>query len=177
MRIAAFTAAACLLAGVVSGQTVTYDFDRSADFSRFRSYAWAPGTPAGDQLTDRRIVAAIESELASRGINPSGGEAPDLLVSYYVSFDQELEVNGWAVGPYRVGALRSGSARVQEVLLGTLAVQIVNAKTGAIVWRSMATKEIDTKASPAKRDRNVRAAVEKLFKQYPARKEARGEAR
>lgn len=43
----------------------------------------------------------------------------------------------------------------------------MDAKTGSIVWRGVASKEIDTKASPEKRDKNLRKAAEKLLKSYP----------
>jgi hypothetical protein len=172
MRIPVFAAAACLAAGTIAfAQTVTYDVDKSADFASFKTYEWGHSMPVGDELNDRRIASAIESELASKGISraPAGGRA-DVIVAYYATFDQELEINGSGWGGYRLSGMRSGSARVEEVLLGTLAVQMVNAKTGAVVWRSMATREIDLKASPGKRDKNIRAAVEKIFKRYPAQR-------
>jgi len=42
MRIVTFATAACLalLGTIVCAQSVTYDFDRSADFTRFKTYAW-----------------------------------------------------------------------------------------------------------------------------------------
>jgi hypothetical protein len=169
MRIPVFVAAACLAAGTIAfAQNVTYDVDRSADFSRFKTYEWGHGLRVGDELNDKRIISAIESQLASRGITRSeAGTSADLVVAYYATFDQALEINGSGWGGYRLSGMRSASARVDEVLLGTLAVQIVNAKTGAMVWRSMATKEIDLKASPEKRDKNIRGAIEKIFKHYP----------
>jgi hypothetical protein len=56
---------------------------------------------------------------------------------------------------------------VREILVGTLAVDIVDAQKKQIVWRGLGTKEIDTKAKPEKRDTNINKAVEKIFKNYP----------
>jgi hypothetical protein len=124
--------------------------------------------PVGDKLNDQRIAAAIESELASRGIIPApAGTRGDVVIAYYATFDQELEITGTGWGGYRLSGMRSGSARVEEVLLGTLAVQMIDAKTRAVIWRGMVTKEIDLKAKPDKRDKNIRTAVEKIFKKYP----------
>jgi hypothetical protein len=69
---------------------------------------------------------------------------------------------GW--GPI---AGRSGTARVQEITVGTLAIDIVDASTRSIVWRAMASKDIDPNARPDKRDRNIDKAAETLFRNYP----------
>jgi hypothetical protein len=37
------------------------------------------------------------------------------------------------------------------------------------VWRGIATRDVDTKASPEKRDKNIARATEKLFRNYPPR--------
>ncbi|MDR4493986.1 MAG: DUF4136 domain-containing protein [Nitrospirales bacterium] len=41
-------------------QGVYIDYDKEADFSKYRTYAWAQGTPTKNQLMDRRIVSAID---------------------------------------------------------------------------------------------------------------------
>jgi len=35
------------------------------------------------------------------------------------------------------------------------------------VWRGLASKQIDTKAKPEKRDKNVASAVKKVLKNFP----------
>ena len=95
--------------------------------------------------------------------------APDVLVAYHATFDKDLQINGFSsgFGPYRFGGMRTGSATVDEILIGTLAVDIVDAKAKSIVWRGQATKEIVVKANPEKREKNINKAAEKLFKNYP----------
>lgn len=175
MRIATFmTTVSLMLFGTIAiAQNVTYDFDHSANFSRFRTYAWVNGSSVADELNHRRIVSAIELQLASKGFaRVATSASPDVLVAYHASFDKNLEINGFSTGwgGFRWGGSRTGTARVDEILIGTLAVDMVDAKTKTIVWRAMASKEIDVKASPEKRDRNITRAVEKLFKNYPAGK-------
>jgi hypothetical protein len=151
-------------------QNVSYDFDKAAAFSGFKTYAWVRGTELNDALNHKRIVNAVDAQLASKGlvrVEPNAN--PDVLVAYHASFDKDLQINGFSSGwgGFRFAANRSGSARVNEILIGTLAVDIVDAKTKTIVWRGMATKEIDTSASAEKREKNVNKAAEKLFKNYP----------
>jgi len=172
MRIATLSTAAglVLLAPLAFAQTVTYDYDKATDFSRLRTYAWTRGTPVNDELNHRRIVSAIEAQLASHGLVPvPAGVQPDVLVAYHASFDRNLQVNAFGSGVAYRPALRSGSARAEEVLVGSLVVDLIDVRSGSIVWRGIATRDVDTKASPERRDKNVARATEKLFRNYPPR--------
>jgi hypothetical protein len=159
-----------LTSTTVFAQEVTYDFDKSADFSKLHSYVWVRGTPVNDEFNHKRIVEAIEKQLASKGLHKAeGSDGPDAYVAYHAAFSRDLEVSGFSSGwgGYRFGPNRSGTARVEEILIGTLVVDIVDAKTGTILWRGIATKELDVNASREKRDKNINKAAEKLFKNYP----------
>jgi uncharacterized protein DUF4136 len=165
--------ALALGARAVAAQDVSYDFDKSANFAGFRTYAWVPGHNLDDPLNHKRIVAAVDSQLALKGLRlVAKNENPDLLVAYHASFGRNLQVtgfsNGW--GGYRFAGNRSGSARAEEITIGTLMVDMVETATRNIVWRGTATKEVDTKASPEKREKNINRAAEKLFKNYPPKR-------
>jgi hypothetical protein len=172
MRIRTFVTTGCLalLGTIAFAQSVTYDFDRAADFSAFRTYAWVRGTSVNDELNHARIVRAIDAQLAAKGLAKAGASAnPDVLVAYHASFETSLQITGFSSGwgGYRFAGSRSGSARADEILVGTLVVDIVNAKTHTIVWRGTASKDIDMKANPEKREKGIKKAAEKLFKNYP----------
>jgi hypothetical protein len=157
-----------LLGSSASAQDVSYDYDRHADFSRLKTYAWVPGTNLRDELNHKRIVDAIDAQLVMKGLTRvDSPDQADVLVSYQTAFGSELEINaygsGW--GGYRLS--RTGRARVEEVVTGTLAVVIMDAKSRSLIWRGMASKEVDVDASPEKRDKNINKAAEKLFKKYP----------
>jgi hypothetical protein len=162
------TLGAVLLGTVVFAQSVTYDFDRSADFAAFRTYAWVSGTILNDELNHQRIVNAVDAQLTAKGLSKVASD-PDLLVAYHATFDRNLRISGFSSGwgGYRFGGNRTGSARAEEILVGTLAVDLVNAATNTIVWRAMATKDIDVKASPEKREKNINRTAQKLFQSYP----------
>ena len=170
MRIATFVTTTCLamLGTIVLAQSVTYDFDRSANFSKFRTYSWIRGTNLNDELNHNRIVRAVDAQMIARGFSKvDGASNPDLLVAYHASFDKNLEINASGFGGYRFAGPRSGTARVEEVVVGTLAIDLVDAHTKNIVWRGMATKELDAKANPEKKEKNINKAAEKIFKNYP----------
>jgi hypothetical protein len=66
VRIATIvTTASIILFGTIAfAQSVTYDYDRAADFSTFRTYTWTRGTNLEDELNHNRVVTAIEAQLA-----------------------------------------------------------------------------------------------------------------
>lgn len=173
MRIQTFvtTTALALLGTIAVAQSVTYDFDKATDFSKFKTYAWVRGTNLSDQLNHQRIVTAVDRQLSARGLaKVEAGANPDMLVAYHASFDRDLQINGFSSGwggNRFGGGSRSGTARVEEILVGTLAVDVVNAQTRTIVWRGMATKEVDVNARPEAREKNINRAADKLFKNYP----------
>ena len=61
----------------------------------------------------------------------------------------------------------AGTARAEQVVVGTLVVELIDAKTGSTIWRGIATRDVDVQASPGKREKNINKAAEKLFKHYP----------
>jgi hypothetical protein len=164
------TAAGLVLMGAMTlAQNITYDFDRATDFSRFKTFAWVRGTVLADEINHNRIVNAVNAQLSAKGlVRVDSSSDADLLVAYHATFDRDLQITGFSSGwgPYRFAG-GSGVARAEDILTGTLAVDIVNASTKTIVWRGTASKDIDVKADPGKRERNINRAAERLFKNYP----------
>jgi hypothetical protein len=173
MRLATITAA---LAGVLAfgttsyAQRISFDFDKSVRFGGFKTYAWVPGTNVPDQLVHRRVIDAVDVQLALKGMRKvAREERPDVLIAYHASFDKDVQITGFGSGwgGYRFGGMRSGTARAEEILVGTMVIDIVDAGTHNIVWRGTATEDIDVDAKPEKRDKNITKTAEKLFKHYP----------
>jgi len=170
MRMATWIMVTVMSLGTIAlAQGVTYDFDKSVNFNAYRSYGWVPGRQVGDALVDQRIVAAIDAQLAAKGLVKVDRAGADLKVAYHAAFDRDLQINGFGSGwgGYRFGGYRSGTARTEQILVGTLVVDLVDAATNTIVWRGVATKDIDLNAKPSKRDANITKTAAKLFKNYP----------
>ena len=75
---------------------------------------------------------------------------------------------GWGYGGGWAGC--TTSTQVRDILVGTLVIDMADAGHKQIVWRGVGTKEIDTKAKPEKRDKSIKKAVDKIFKNYPPKK-------
>jgi len=175
MSFAKLLSAACLMlaSAVAFGQKVSYDFDKSADFTHYKTYAWVDrGGDLKDELNHRRVVNAIDVQMASKGMKKVAPEKADILIDYTTNFSRSLNVSGYSsgFGGLRFAGSRTGSARADDVVVATLVVSVVDAKTNGIVWRGIATKDVDMGASPEKREKNINKAAEKLFKNYPPEK-------
>jgi hypothetical protein len=164
-----------LLPTMAAAQKTTYDFDKTAPFAQFKTYSLKAGTPTGNELVDKRIVAAIEAQLAAKGFTRDE-TAPDVFVLYHMAFDKQQDISAYSSGPMYGGygwgwgggwGSTTTDVRVRDILVGTLAIDVVDARTKSMAWRGLGTREVDTKAKPEKRDENITKAVEKIMKTYP----------
>jgi hypothetical protein len=162
-------AAAMLLPSLAFAQKTSYDYDKAANFAAYRTYSLKDGTKVGNPLIDNRIVEAIDAELAAKGLTKDDAN-PDLFVTYHVAFDKEKDVSAWSSGTGPYGwhyGMSSTNVQVRTILIGTLVLDMADAKRKEVVWRGVGVKEIDTSAKPDKRDKNIREAVKKIAKNYP----------
>jgi hypothetical protein len=164
-----FIAAFVLAPAVLLAQKTSFDYDKTANFAAFKTYALKDGTKVGDPLIDGRIVAAIETELAAKGMTMSAAK-PDVTVVYHIAFDKQKDITTFNTGGggYRWGGgWGTTDVRVNEILVGTLVIDIADANKGELAWRGIGVKEVDVQAKAEKRDKNISGAVKKILKDFP----------
>ena len=155
--------------GCSSGK-LTIDYDREADFSEFKSFAYKSTTPAEDQLMDRRIVAAIEQELVNEGLQQVDAN-PDVYVTYHAATQTQRSWNttgmGYGYGPgwYWGGGMGSTTTREVQYEVGTLVVDVWDPQRKQLVFRGSASGTLSD--NPQKLAKGIQKAVEEIFKKYP----------
>ncbi len=159
-----------LMPSLALAQKVSYDFDKSANFAAYKTYGIKEGTPIGQKLIDDRFIAAIDDQMAKKGLKKS--DTPDVIVVYHVAFDKEKNIQSWSTGggPYGYGwggGWGTTDVRVYDILIGTLIIDVADGPKSQMVWRGIGTKEVDPKAKAEKLDKNVAKAVEKTMKNFP----------
>jgi len=160
--------ASLLCSGLVYAQDVKYDFDTSANFSKYHTYQWvALPTVHPDQLMDKHIKDAIDSELTAKGFTQTASN-PDLQVGYQIAVDQEKQWNAWGSG-FRVGG-GFGSATQSTISIGTLGIDFFDPASKSLVWRGQGTKTIDPSGNPQKNEERLQKAVAKIMKNFPPEK-------
>jgi hypothetical protein len=169
--------AALLVPALVMAQKVSYDYNKSADFTAYKRYAHKEGTQVGQQLIDDRIIAAIDAQLQAKGMTKVTSE-PDVFVVYHVAFDKQKDIStyssgyGGGYGPYGWGwgggwAGGTSTTQVRDIVVGTLVIDLADAKKGELAWRGIGVREVNTQANPEKRDKSINEAVKKIIKNYP----------
>ena len=59
---------------------------------------------------------------------------------------------------------------MNEILVGTLVIDIADANKGELAWRGMGVREVDVQAKADKRDKNINSAgEERSLKDFPPR--------
>lgn len=165
LMLAAMTAACSTL-------QVSSDWDHSASFSGYKTFALREGTKARNSLIQDRIDRALTTTLQSKGLRMDP-ENPALLVYPHVRVGKEQQINyntygygGW-YGWYGWGAggWSTTTATVREVPVGTLIVDLVDAQKKALVWRGTATNTITSQDQVSQE--NIDKGVAKLFETFP----------
>jgi hypothetical protein len=165
-------------AGSALAQDVRYNFDRQADFTKFKTYKWVviKDAPKLSDLVDKQIKQTVEAELVKKGLTKTESDTADLYLGYqagvgtekqYTSFDTGYPYGpGWGGGWYGGGGgMTSGTTTT--IYIGQLAFDFYSTSPKELVWRGVASKTIDTEAKPEKQQKNLTKAVEKVFKNYP----------
>ena len=175
-RLMLATVALLVAPVLIVAQKTSYDYEKTANFAGFKSYAHKQGTPVGQSLIDDRIVAAIDAQLALKGLTKAASD-PDVFLVYHMAFDKEKDISTYSSGYGGYGGYGWGwgggwaggttTTQVRDILIGTLVIDVADARKGQLAWRGMGVKEVNTQSNPEKRDKSINKAVEKIFKNYP----------
>ncbi|HMK29638.1 MAG TPA: DUF4136 domain-containing protein [Terriglobales bacterium] len=153
----------CLSAGHLLAQKVTMEFDQTADFSKFKTFAIRGGqlnskNPAlNSELVKKQIEADIEKDLTAKGLTKVSGPS-DLNVRYHFGSARKTEVEAYPAG-WRGWGTQMVRVPYAE---GTLVIDLRDASKHALVWRGIASEEkTDPTKIAGKLDDMVRKAIEK----------------
>ena len=165
-----------LVAVSAPAQKIKVEFDKSIDFSKFKTFTWAPRGAVSRPLLAEAIAGAIEEELTARGLHQVS-EHPDLYIEMYGSMDSDMAVtysdlySGYSGGippfdqSFMVWGAVPGSTTTVVVHKGQLVVDLIDASQKKLAWRGIARDNLSDNKS--KLVTQINTAVEKLFKKYP----------
>jgi hypothetical protein len=160
-----------------AAQKVYIDYDRDADFDSYKTFAWHDTSEVSlkdsSPLMDSRIKNAIEYRL-TRGGMVEDNKNPDIYVTYYTEEKEEVRVHttsfgygyggGWYNDPFWGGSMGSSTSQVYTYPVGTLIIDLWDAKSKQAVWRGTATGTIPAK--PEKQARMIDNMVEKMANKW-----------
>jgi hypothetical protein len=178
-----FVSAFVLMGTVTFAQDVSYNFDQQADFSKYKTYKWVQvkGGEQLDQLVSQQITEALDRQLATKGLTKTDSDTADLYVAYQVAVSQEKQMttfdSGYGMGPGWGGHWYGGyygggttTSTTSTIHIGSLAFDMYDPARKQLVWRGVASKQLDPKAKPEKRQKNLDKGMAKLLKNYPPKR-------
>ena len=167
MKRLAFAAAAMMLAACASTPDVQTDFDPAAQFSQYRTYAWGAAPEFGAPLMQQRITASIDAKLGAMGWTPAPAATADVVIAAHVITREQLSIDtfhsggGW--GGW--GPPGHGSAHIRSYTVGTLVLDIFDAKTKRAVWRGTASGALPKTTDQA--TARTQQAIDRMFANFP----------
>jgi len=160
---------------------VTTDYDHSANFSEYKTFAvYDLKAQEGqvNQLNVDRVTNAIRSEMIAKGFTESASN-PDLKVNAVsilknkqsVTADTNFYGYGGMYRPYGYwggGAMMGGGSttfNTYDYVAGSLVIDIVSAKTQKLVWQGIGNSQIDSK--PDNPEEFIAGAIKKIMEGFP----------
>ena len=169
---------------------VSSDYDRSVDFTKYKTYSYGGWQKdSGKLLNDmekERIHQAFTEEFAARGMTyvESNG---DMMITLYLVIDKKTSATaytnyngGMGYGGYGMGGIGYGGAawgwgmgmgtstttyQEHDYDVGTLVVDAYDETTKKLIWQGTLQKTLSSNAG--KSEKTIPKNVAKLMKKYP----------
>ncbi len=182
-------AAVAVLFSSCSSIKVVSDYDKTVDFTKYKTlqyYGWAKNS---DQLLNRfdkeRIEKAFADEFKKRGVEVVKDNA-DIIVALYIVTENKTEktattthMGGGYGGGYGWGYSRWGygpawgwgggtsytTVSEDDYTVGTLVVAVYDAKEKKLVWQSIGKKTLSENTN--NREDRIQKGVAKIMSKYP----------
>jgi hypothetical protein len=174
IRTLAVAAALSFVSAGAFAQDVKVDFDKAADFTKYKTFAIKLGTSWNNPLSEKRVLAEIQQGLTEKGWTATTDDAKaDAIVVLHGATEKQKSLNTFYSGGYGGygwrggwgGGMSSSTTTVDEYTVGTLVVDIFDAKSKQLVYRGTASDELSNK--PEKNAKKLAKASDKLFKDFP----------
>jgi hypothetical protein len=155
----------CITSAIAVGQQVSVNYNHSQSFTAFHTYAWGPenANQVQDSILAQVALQDIESTLQGKGWQKvEVSQNPDVIVTASGGMKQQTSYSAW--GMRGIGGGMGGITPEQNVI-GTLIVDVYDAKNQILIWREIAQNALNNNGS--KNQQMLQKAVTKMFKQWP----------
>jgi hypothetical protein len=157
-----------------SAQQVKTDYDRGANFAQYKTYSWEH-VKTQDALDVDRIKTAVNTALAAKGWTQVDSNGDVSIVAVEITREQQTLNTfyngfggGWGwrrFGGGGFGGLGEATTTTETYKVGTLVVDLFDAKTKQLLWRGNSSDTLSNNSD--KNIQNLDKDVEKMFKQFP----------
>ena len=158
---------ALAVAGGAWAQDVKVDFDKAANFGAIKTFSIKLGTAWGNEISQKRVMDEFTQALTEKGwkLAPEGQADAEVMVHGASQTKHSLNTYYSGMGGYRWGGMGTATTTPYEYTVGTLLVDIFDAKSKSLMWRGIAQDELSDKAE--KNIKKLGKASDKMFKDFP----------
>jgi len=161
-----------LTAGVAVAHQIRTDWDRGAEFYKYRTFMWAKEPELENPWMNEQIINAVTAELQARGLCLVNSDA-DLAVRVNTATCQSRNIEtfyarlwgGW--GWYYYWTPLPSISVVETLPVDTLVVDLFDTQAQRVVWWSTGTEAITEKTE--RNVKNLNRAVGYMFEDFPPR--------
>jgi hypothetical protein len=183
--VLALVLAVPLLAACAGSIKTGHDSDPNVDLGGFKSWAWIGEDPAAEAekspsqnrfvsaLDERRLRAAIESQMQAKGYRRAPLQTADLVVSFTVTTEQRVQVDQTPGrssvhhrGYHRRDWYRGSTALIQTYTEGTLVIDFFDRQSREAIWVGWGSKRLTENNDPEKA---INRAVSQILEPFPSR--------
>lgn len=185
---------ALLILSSCSSVRVLADYDKDTNFNQYKTYAFYKTGIDKVQISDldkKRILYAIEDEMASRGFSKSSN--PDVLVSIFTKESEQVDVfnnnfgwgwgglgwggfgwggfgwGGWGMNPWMWGGGLGGwgGSQISTRTEGSLYIDLIDTKDKQLVWQGKGVGMLNNTNNIEKKEARIKKFVAEILEAYP----------
>jgi Domain of unknown function (DUF4136) len=150
-------------------QQVKTDYDHNANFGQYKTYSWEKVQTKDPLLVDR-IKDAVNEALAAKGWTQVESSGDVCIVAMEITRNQQTLNTfydgfggGWRWGGF--GGFGDATTTTETYQVGTLVVDLFDAKTKNLIWRGSSSDTLSNNAE--KNTKNLDKGVQKMFVHFP----------
>lgn len=155
----------CIASAIAAGQQVSVNYNHNQSFSQFHTYAW--GSNNANQIQDS-ILAQVAQQDIDTALQGKGwqkvqeNQNPDVILTANGGMKQQTSYSAWGMRGFGGGM---GGITPEQNVIGTLIVDLYDAKNQSLIWRGIAQGTLNNNGS--KNQQLVQKAITKMFNQWP----------
>ncbi|HMC00309.1 MAG TPA: DUF4136 domain-containing protein [Flavobacteriaceae bacterium] len=160
-----------LIISACSPIRVNYDFEKTTDFSVYKTYNYYIDMQTGlNELDNKRLFHAIENQLNLKGISLS--DNPDFLINVKSSEYQETQNSSVGVGVGGGGRNVGGGVSIgipigQSNINRQIIIDFVDENKNGLFWQAISESSFNPNSSPDVKEQKLNEIVAKIFSEYP----------
>ncbi|HYW03501.1 MAG TPA: DUF4136 domain-containing protein [Gammaproteobacteria bacterium] len=155
-----------------AGVPVNTDFEHGAPFARLHTFTWrAPASRTGkstpvwdNEIFGQRVARAVRADLTSQGYKSVHPPRADFIVTYSTAQRERMRGSSVGFGYWTGPWFLDQSVAFQSYQENTLILDVIDARTGQLIWRGWSSGIIDEDHMDTK---TVTRVVDAILKEFP----------